>query len=476
MSSPSDVYGRQEPRISHLPEGEEFYGERATLWAAGAGLHLDPWQATVLDGSMRIREDGKWGAFEVGLVVPRQQGKGSILEARELFGLFALKDERLIVHSSHEFKTSQEAFNRILGLIQNTPQLEARVAKVTTAHGSEGIELKDGSRLRFLARTAGAGRGFSADLIILDEAFNLPQSAMAAMLPTMAAKSLDGNPQIWYTSSAGMPASEVLEGVRNRAITGDAYRLAYFEWSAPDDADPDDVESIRIANPGLGKRMSLEHVMSEREAMGDEEFKRERLGIWAKVGGETVFAPGVWEQLADEESSPGQLLVFSVDVSPNRDSASIALLSTRADGRVHGEVIENEIGTSWVGHRLGQLQERYNPAAIVVVAGSQAESLIPTWKREGVRVHLIKFVEYVQACGRFFDMVTQGKFVHLNDPVVEAAVAGAKQSWRQDTASWYWSRKNSNVDITPLVALTVAVAGLEKKTASGARKQKVVVM
>ena len=39
---------------------------------------------------MRERADGNWSAFEVGVNVPRQNGKGGIIEARELAGLFLL--------------------------------------------------------------------------------------------------------------------------------------------------------------------------------------------------------------------------------------------------------------------------------------------------------------------------------------------------------------------------------------------------
>lgn len=461
-----------------IPNGESRVGPGAIALAAKAGLILDPWQAFVIEKSLLERPDGKHAAFEVGLVVPRQQGKGSVIEARELVGLFAMPNERLIIHSAHLFKTAQEAFRRILFLIENVPQLDAKVARVSTAHGSEGIELKDGSRILFMARSAGSARGFSADLIILDEAYNLSQAAMAAMLPTMAAKSMDGDPQIWYASSAGMAGSEVLAELRERAMLGESERLAYFEWSAPDDAAPDDVKAVAMANPGLGRRMSLEHVQSEREAMGDEEFKRERLGIWAKLGGESVFPASTWNDLADEKSEPGERLVFAVDISPSRDSASIALVSHRADGKVHGEVVETGVGTSWLGSSLKRLSERWKPDAVVTIAGPATEALIPGWKRDGVRVKPIKFTDYIQACGLFFDMVTQGRFVHLGDEkVLNPAVEGAKQSWRQDGASWYWSRKQSDIDITPLVALTVAVAGLEKKTPTGGeRKRKVVVM
>jgi hypothetical protein len=44
--------------------------------------------AAVLERALGVREDGKWAAFEVGLDVSRQNGKGGILEARELAGLF----------------------------------------------------------------------------------------------------------------------------------------------------------------------------------------------------------------------------------------------------------------------------------------------------------------------------------------------------------------------------------------------------
>jgi hypothetical protein len=69
-----------------------------------------------------------------------------------------------------------------MGLIENIPELDAKVAKVFTSHGSEGIELKNGNRLRFIARSAGSGRGFSAQSIYLDEAYTLTQAQMAAML------------------------------------------------------------------------------------------------------------------------------------------------------------------------------------------------------------------------------------------------------------------------------------------------------
>jgi phage terminase large subunit-like protein len=114
-----------------------------------------------------------------------------------------------------------------------------------------------------MARSSGSGRGFTGDTIILDEAYNLPHATLRAIFSTMSAKSINGNPQLWYTSSAGMENSEVLAQVRERGIKGDK-RLAFLEWSAPDDSDLDDRTAWALANPGLNIRISEEFVERER--------------------------------------------------------------------------------------------------------------------------------------------------------------------------------------------------------------------
>ena len=187
----------------------------------------------------------KWSAFEVGLVTPRQNGKNGILEARELAGLF-LFGERLILHSAHEFKTAQEAFRRVMFLVENNDDLRKRVARVRTSHGEEGIELRDGARLRFIARSTGSGRGFSADCVILDESYALSSEAMGALLPTLSALP---NPQVWYTSSAGKRDSTQLMMIRDRGRAGGDPGLAYFEWSAPLNARPTTLRRGRLLIP-----------------------------------------------------------------------------------------------------------------------------------------------------------------------------------------------------------------------------------
>src|SRR5690606_12645260 len=163
----------------------------------------------VITHSLGERPDGKYAAFEVCALVPRQNGKGAILEARELAGLFLL-DEKLILHSAHEFKTAQEAFRRVLYHVEHNAILQKRVRRVRTSHGEEGIELKSGGRRRFVARSPGPGRGFRGVGVVLAEADNLARGATGALLPTLSA---GPTPQSRSSSSAGMESSEQLRAV-----------------------------------------------------------------------------------------------------------------------------------------------------------------------------------------------------------------------------------------------------------------------
>jgi hypothetical protein len=442
--SPSAVLlGAQRPRVSSIPACVSSAGVEAVELAASAGLILDDWQAHVLDGALGERADGKWSAFEVGLIVGRQNGKGSVLEARELAGLF-LFGEMLILHSAHEFKTAQEAFRRVLSLIQNTPDLDRLVARVRTSHGEEGIELRSGARLRFVARSTGSGRGFSGDVVILDEAYNLPGSAMGALLPTMAARP---NPQVWYASSAGKDDSEVLARVRDRGKEGTSPRLAYFEWSAPSDADLDDPAAWQAANPGLGIRIDAEFVEAERSALPEVEFARERLGIWADGMRDAAIDAALWQSLVDTECGDRSPVVFCPTINPERTKGAITAAILRGDGLVQIEAIDYRAGTAWMPDRLAALNADWKPAAIVVDPGAAEGSLIQGLQAAGIEPVLMTGREAAQADGAFYDAIVDRKIRHGNQAATNIAVEQA--TWRPvgDTRVFH---RRSKADIGPL--------------------------
>lgn len=447
------VAGSQRPRVSSVSAFSSSAGAEAAELAASAGLVLDDWQRFALEASLAERPDGRWASFEVGLVVARQNGKGAVLEARELAGLF-LFGEQLILHSAHEFKTAQEAFRRVLSLIEATDDLRKRVMRVRTSHGEEGIELTTGARLRFVARSTGSGRGFSGDCVILDESYRLPPEAIGALLPTLSARP---NPQLWYASSAGHADSEVLRSVRDRGVRGGDPHLCYLEWSADPRLAADDPVAWAQANPALGIRISAEHVERELAAMPEAEFARERLGIWDEArGADSALDFEAWTALHDSMSRAVDPVCFGVDVSPD-GAGSIAVTSERPDGGVHVEVVEHRPGTQWLPERLLELRRRWSPRSIVLDAGAPAGALLPELDRLGVPVAKVAGREVAQAAVAFASLVAEGRLRHLDQPDLNAAVAAAKRRTVGDL--WAFGRRGSFVDISPLVAAALAAWG-----------------
>jgi hypothetical protein len=457
------------PRVATFPEAGSSAGREVIDLAREAGLVLDPWQQFVIEHSLRERADGKWAAIEVGLDVPRQNGKGSVLEARELGGLFIL-DEPLVVHSAHQFDTSLEAFRRLLFLIENTPYLSRRVKRVSRSHGEEGIELMNRQRVRFRTRTKGGGRGFTGDCLILDEAMILPEKAFGALLPTLSARP---NPQVWYTGSAVDQAVHeegvVFARVRERGIKG-ARRLAYFEWSAYPETgtsiDPSDLpaglvvdrEAWARANPGLGVRISEDFIEMELGAMDPRTFAVERLGIgdWPETDPDagSVIPIALWRELVDPASSINERLCLAFDINPERSSTAIVAAGLRRDELAHVECVERNPGTGWVVQRLAELVAKHRPSTVVCDANGPAASLIGDLADAGVQVTTVASNDLAKACGVFFDLVQERRVRHLGAPELDSAVRGAAK--RPLVDSWAWSRKTSKVDISPLVAATLA--------------------
>jgi len=451
-----------EPSAAYVPVADPRRGGLAAGLAALAGVELDGWQRMALDAGCD-RRGGKWSAFEVALIVSREHGKGAILEALELAALFLDDfDCDLILHSAHEFKTAAEAFLRIRTLLADNPLFMRRVERIRTGYGTEAVELKNGKRLRFIARSKGSGRGFAADLVLLDEAFNLGDEEMAALLPTLSTRP---NPQVWYTSTAGTETSVQLGRVRERGLAGDDRSLAFFEWSVDRDAyDPADHACWAQANPGLGIRISREYVERERAALAPDAFARERLGVGVYptdlADAWQVISREAWSALTDVRSQPEDPVAFAADAMPGGSYGSIGIAGRRGDGLLHVEVPDelHRPGTAWIVPKLIEMVRKHDPCAVIVDPTGQAGSLIGPLEQAGVEVLQPSARDAGQACGQFFEAVTDSMDVrHRGDSALQSALGGAQT--RPLSGAWAWARRSAAVDISPLVAVTLAAWG-----------------
>ena len=483
------LLGSQRPRLESVPKIMFNNASQDCIGlAARAGLHLDDWQRYVLTGMLGRDANHLWSAFEVLIIVSRQNGKGSILEARELFGLFVLPSDKLLIHTAHEHKTASEHFLRVWGLVENTPELSKQVDRHSTAYGREFIETKPKptiisgaggnhirrkgrKRLIFIARSGSSGRGFTGDFVAYDEDMILDASKVAASLPALSARP---NPQVVYAGSAGLKTSTQLANVRRRGVDGSSPSLAFYEWSIDphdeycragctdhDGDDPDSEEAVAKANPAYNIRISPRFIDVEREAFRGmpEEFGRERLGIGtypAPADGWFVIPKRWYDNTLDKDKNPARVQrpIFAIDADPNRGHACIALAGQRPDGRIGLQIVDYRENIAWVVKEAVRLHEKWKPKTWVVDKRAAAGSLVTELTKAGIPIEWLQANQVAHACGLIYDGFKEADLRHYGQTELRRAIAGVDQ--RKLLESWAFDRINSGVDICPLMAATFA--------------------
>jgi hypothetical protein len=132
--------------------------------------------------------------------------------------------------------------------------------------------------------------------------------------------------------------------------------------------------------------------------------------------------------------------------------ASGAIVAAGWDnGRTVVEVIEHRRGTAWIPDRLAELIAKHSPASVGLVAGSPAAALMPDLPDT---VTELKAAETTAACATFARAVSDGLVAHLDQSEMNDAVAAGRRKFAGD--GWRWSRRDSDGDIAPLYAATVA--------------------
>jgi hypothetical protein len=453
--------GSQEPRFLSVPPAASYTAaDDALEFIASVDIALDPWQKLCVRHALAEAADGRWAAFEFALLVARQNGKGEVIMALELAKLYLFRFGRppLILHSAHLFPTAQEAFRRIREVIDGSDVLRKEIKRVSASHGEEGVELLDGARLRFMARTiSGAGRGFSPTDVFFDEVFHLPVEAVSANLPALSAQ---WNPQIGYFASAGYPNSEVLWRIVGRGRAGGDAQLAYLEWSARREADLADQAAWLEANPGAGYRpgLTLAAISREYAAMPAKEFGRERLGIWADMSEWGVLDSAAWAARSGAQGKPDGQVAFALSASwPDAKWGSIAVAGWHGD-EIYVQVIEHRRGTSWMTQRVKELKDGNPKAAFVLDDKDPAAREKPALERAGIDLTSLTLTQACQAYGLFMSAVVGDApyLRHYDQPDLNAHVAVAQVRSVGDAQTW--ERKGPN--ICCLVAATHAAYGL----------------
>jgi phage terminase large subunit-like protein len=422
------------------------------------GVRFDDWQDGLGRAILAKRADGKYAAGVGGVVIsiPRQVGKTYTVGAI-VFALCILFPGLTVVWTAHRSRTAGETFRAMQGMAKRR-KIAPFIDQVFTGSGDEEVRFNNGSRVLFGARERGFGRGFAeVDIEVFDEAQILTERALDDMVPATNQSKQPAGALLFFigTPPKETDPGEAFAAKRKKAIDGKSTDTLYVELSADPDADPDDRKQWAKANPSYPLRTPLEAMLRMRENLSEESFLREALGIWVEVveNPDRVIPEAEWTASRDPQSRRAGAVKFSLDVAPDSSAASIGVAGRRKDGRMHAEVADNRRGTSWLVARTVEVVGKHENKVHLDPKGPAGAFLEPL-REAGVEVVEVSLGEHQQACSGLLDDVLNDRFRHIGQDELDRAVAVAVR--REVGDAWLWSRKRSEVDITPLVAVTIA--------------------
>ena len=486
-SQPVELLGEAPPRVLVRPSGE-----RANSWqdvadiSASFGLALDGWQELILESAMGERTDQTWAAKRVGISVPRQNGKSQLLVARALAGALLFGEKKIVV-SAHQQDTARESFAKLMEIVEadENAALRDRVKSVMNALNREAVRFTNGATIQFKARSGAAGKGFSSDCLLLDEAQILGSRAWTSINSTMSAMP---NPQVWLlgTPPQDEDDSYAFDMVRKAAVEGRSTAATWCEWSADPkakDFDPASEYTRWSANPAWNLRINHEVVQGEYETYSPDRFNQDRLGIWRDGAAlaDRIIMPDEWAASGVKSAPNDGIRSLGVKFSPDGSKVAVAGALKHADG-VHVELIGAHSGSMAAGMAslAAWVAARWNDYAVVVIDGkSHAGAFVDALRDAGVGKRAIlvpTWPDVATANAMYLEGTIQGTATHLaadGQRVLDLSIENTTKKIHGRDGAWSWASTGEPGDEIPAGAASLAHWGAKTSKRKPGRKMTV---
>lgn len=490
--------GNQNPTYSVIGEYDYSNGaEVAEVFREEGGASFYPCQEYELELMLATDKNGAPAATSIGISKPRQNGKS--YSARNYAAYKADFEHLNVLYSAHHSTTTHKMFLELLNLFDNPkrfPEFAADVKYITKARGLEGIyfndwedengEMHEGGCIEFQTRTNSGARGGTYSVIIIDEAQELTEDELAAILPTISAASNADDyysmPQIIYL---GTPPDESCHGTVFRDMHDKAHlpnppkTTWWLEWGVNTlNITAENVLDLAyLTNPAMGYRITEKVVLNEFNSMALYKFARERLGWWPEVKDSKDAIPhaiekDLWERAKSDALKPEGKTAYGVKFSADGSEVCLCGAVIADNGIARISLIERKpagLGTAWLAEWLN---ERYKKASCVVIDGRNGvdvliDKISDTWRMKGSVIRptakdMIASVSTLMDCLQEQTVTWYAKQTALE----ESALSSTK---RAISGGWGFGGENS----TPIEACALALWGAKNSKRNPNKKMRI---
>lgn len=422
-----------------------------------------PWQRAVCDIANELDPATGLLYYEtVVVVVPRQQGKTTLLEP-ELVAAALRRPDIDVVYTAQDRQMSKRRLIDELGdkRLGRRPEL-AGMFKLRRSNGSEAVRWSNGSQITTVANTDEAGHGLTLDMAVLDEAFSHNDlTVVTALEPTTITRP---DPQLWIVSTVGDGTDGLLlhyQELGETSLTDPASRVAYFEWSATDDDDRDDPATWARCMPALGYTIDPRRILGRRATLTPEVFDRAYLCRRPLTEEIAKIPPEAWNECRHHGPTALDLdpamRILAFDVNADRTETTVAIAAPVANNPDRLGVITHRIPSvsSKAITEISSMVATMGPTELVADRRAGAGALIDQLELAGCPVRELTASAVVTYCGATFDAILAAELVHDDQPALTTAAQHAITRPLGD--AWAWDRRRSTVELSALVAATNAV-------------------
>lgn len=493
-------------------------------------ITLYPWQKWLLIHMLELLDDGTLRFRTVVVLIARQNGKSTLSQVLAIW-IICVWGWPLVLGTAQDLETAEEVWQGAVDMVEESEELAPLLDKIVKVNGKKAMEIvrdvqafngkikRTKTRYKVKAANRKAGRGFTGNLILLDELREHQNwDAWGAITKTTMAQ-LEA--LVLALSNAGDVTSVVLRYLRTMGHEGagdpdgicaqgedltpsvidlgmdydpdseeddydddefeqDADTLGLFEYSAPPGCSKWDRAGWAQANPSVGWNEGFTERTIAAACKTDPEwvFRTECLCQWSDGMLEGPFPPGVWEegQNAPElgpDGSPqiaeGDRIVTDVAVgisqSTDREFVYVAFAGYRTDGRPQVEIVAARKGTGWTAGYLMHSKRRGRISGVTgQTKGAQESALLEDLKEayedpadESFNIEVLDWqgTDLTNGWSRFMDAVTDKKLRHHKQPPLDLAATTAVLK-HFSAGTTLPDHKASPADVAPLMAASAA--------------------
>jgi phage terminase large subunit-like protein len=441
-------------------------------------MWLEPFQEEILT----VHFDG---CTEQVIIIPKKNGKTTVLAALCLFHLLVVPNAKIYIIAA-SIEQANTLYSQCFGFVKRSPGM-SRYFDLKPGYKLIRSEIDQGE-LKVLAADADTADGKIPTLVCADEYGRWKKSDMYAafrnglgprggqMMTISTAGEDEDSPLGRMREAAHKLPSVVTTGVHTRCTANNG-NFIYDEWSLTDLQDRDDIHLVKECNPFSGQTIELLQERHDSPGVTESEWARFACNVWMKAEGSAI-SKQEWEACLDLHCRiPEKAEIFvGLDLSwrgQGGDTTAIVpvyfeTIKRRIIGKpwVQGAPLGGRLDDQLVSNELRRLNDTYRVRAIVYDPyGSDA--LVQQLEREG-----LVFAEHKQnpatravADGRFLEAVRQKTIQHNGDETlrrhvlnaVARGIPGGGEGWMFDRPK-LGPRKPTDALIAASMAHSVAFA------------------